>query len=428
MIKFKETNNPLFDGKKLDLDTIIPKYREHSAVYRPKDTWFDYNAWPSVCKADNGMLYAVSAAFSTEHACPFNKVAMYVSKNNGKTWSPPIVVVDTYVPDGHGGIMYLGDGKLIINYNAEPGDNMFIDYYYRVGMGEPRSLAKARQAMIDTYADAPAEKLIGGSHIIISEDYGFTWSEAQRMPVSNNHGICQCKDGTILFMGKECYVDTSPTLAPGVFDPKNRIDFESWDDYLARRGARRLNTSTALAPIYVMASTDGGKTWEKRGTCVLPDGLDWDKMYEPHLIELNDGTLLGSIRVDCGWQFENDYTVFLTRSTDGGYTWSKMEPTHIPGAPPHLMQHSSGKLIMTVGCRLEEDGYGEYCYVSNDNGKTWTEKYCINERSPNNDLGYPASVELDDGSVLTIYYQRYYDENTGKYDDKPCIMCTRWTL
>ena len=151
-------------------------------------------------------------------------------------------------------------------------------------------------------------------------------------------------------------------------------------------------------------------------------------MYEPHLIELNDGTLLGSIRVDCGWQFENDCTVFLTRSTDGGYTWSKMEPTHIPGAPPHLMQHSSGKLIMTVGCRLEEDGYGEYCYVSNDNGKTWTEKYCINERSPNNDLGYPASVELDDGSILTIYYQRYYDENTGKYDDKPCIMCTRWTL
>ena len=112
---YKECSNPIFEGKKLDLEAIIPTFREHHAVYRPKDTWFGYCAWPSVCRDENGTLYALSAAFGSEHVCPFNKVAMYISKNGGKTWSPPIVVADTYLPDGHGGITYLGNGKLIIS-------------------------------------------------------------------------------------------------------------------------------------------------------------------------------------------------------------------------------------------------------------------------------------------------------------------------
>ena len=153
MIKFKESNNPIFGGKKLDLDAIMPTTREHYPVYRPKDTWFGYCAWPSVCRDENGTLYALSSAFGSEHVCPFNKVAMYISKNNGKTWSPPIVVADTYLPDGHGGITYLGNGKLIINYGYMPGDIMFNENYTRIAMGEPRSLAKARCAYVDTYKD-----------------------------------------------------------------------------------------------------------------------------------------------------------------------------------------------------------------------------------------------------------------------------------
>ena len=92
------------------------------------------------------------------------------------------------------------------------------------------------------------------------------------------------------------------------------------------------------------------------------------------------------------------------------------------------MKHSSGKLICSVGCRIEEDGYGIYAYVSEDNGKTFTKKYVINDRSPNNDLGYPCSVELGDGSILTVYYMCYFDEETQKFDARPCIMSTRWTL
>ena len=428
MIKFKETSNPIFGGKKLDLDAIMPTTREHYPVYRPKDTWFGYCAWPSVCRDENGTLYALSAAFGSEHVCPFNKVAMYISKNNGKTWSPPIIVADTYLPDGHGGITYLGNGKLIINYAYMPGDIMFNENYTRINMGEPRSMAKARCAYVDTYKDIPPEKLIGASFIKISEDYGFTWSEPIRMPISNVHGLCQCKDGTLLYLGKEWFKDPSKTFEDGIFDEANRPQYNDWWDFVAKRGQRRMDEECDFTPMYIYESKDGGYTWKERAMLGDDNEIPWKYCHEPYLIELDDGTLLAAIRVESPDGDDNDYTVAISKSTDGGYTWTNKKVTHIPGAPPHILKHSSGKLICVVGCRRECDGFGEYGYISEDNGETWTEKYAILDKGPNYDLGYPCSVELDDGSIVTVYYHRYYDEKTDKFDDKPCIMCTRWTL
>jgi len=62
--------------------------------------------------------------------------------------------------------------------------------------------------------------------------------------------------------------------------------------------------------------------------------------------------------------------------------------------------------------------------VSYDLGKTWEEEYVLhnakNERDW--DLGYPSTVELRDGSLMTVYYQKYED-------DKKCsILCTKWRL
>ena len=38
-----------------------------------------------------------------------------------------------------------------------------------------------------------------------------------------------------------------------------------------------------------------------------------------------------------------------------------------------------------------------------------------------NDDGYPASVETDDGSILTVYCQQ------DPSDEMPSLMTTRWT-
>ena len=46
----------------------------------------------------------------------------------------------------------------------------------------------------------------------------------------------------------------------------------------------------------------------------------------------------------------------------------------------------------------------------------------IRDDAPNGDLGYPASLQMDDSTILTIYYQ------IDKPGEKTCLMGTFWTL
>jgi hypothetical protein len=82
--------------------------------------------------------------------------------------------------------------------------------------------------------------------------------------------------------------------------------------------------------------------------------------------------------------------------------------------------HSSGALICSFGRRCEP--FGEFAWVSYDGGETWEEEYAIDTNASDGDLGYPATVELDDGSLLTVYYQKLPG------DMKPSFLCTRWNL
>lgn len=111
-----------------------------------------------------------------------------------------------------------------------------------------------------------------------------------------------------------------------------------------------------------------------------------------------------------------------TRSTDGGRTWEPMTPTTLSGLPPHLLVLEDGRLLATYGRRTKtHGGYGEYASVSSDGGRTWDFEVKLSG-AKNYDLGYPATVELARGELLTVYYQQ---PPTG---GKPCIMATKWRL
>lgn len=426
------TDNSVYQGYRLEFPSNLPAVCEHHTVYRPKHTIFDYCAWPSACSDENGTIYAVSAAFRTSHTCPFGKLAMYISKDGGKTWSCPIVVVDSYCEDNIAGLCYLGNGRIALSWCSKPADINYNEVYNRlrgtIWGGHGSLQGDLRCAMVDCYPELPLEYLVGGSFIKVSEDYGLTWSEPVRLPVQNVLGATRCKDGTVLFLGKEYFASTERTFErfrSGV--PENRITADTWDEWAAKLYQSRWGDEVSNRPIYAYVSTDGGYTWEKRGECDKPEGLQWFNTSEPYALEQADGTLVGVMRVENEVGYENDFTVYLNRSTDGGYTWSPWECTHIAGSPPHLMEHSSGKLILTVSRRVRNP-MGQFALISEDGGRTWTKEYAINAQGVNYDLGQPATVELPDGSLATIYYQRYVDPETGVVDEKPCIMCTKWTL
>ena len=91
------------------------------------------------------------------------------------------------------------------------------------------------------------------------------------------------------------------------------------------------------------------------------------------------------------------------------------------GYPPHLLRLSNRWLLSTYAKRWSP--LGEYACVSRDDGKSWDvdNEIRLSEAS-NGDLGYPASVQLKDGTIWTVYYE------IDQPGEKPCLKGTHWRL
>ena len=147
------------------------------------------------------------------------------------------------------------------------------------------------------------------------------------------------------------------------------------------------------------------------------------------MAELPDGRLLGLIRIENTRNSTSpiedlgliNFSMMQTISEDGGRTWSPAAPLNFHGCPPHLLNHSSGALIGSYGYRQEP--YGERFMISRDGGDSWDYHYILRDDGPDRDLGYPSTVELGDGSLLTLYYQK-----PTAAGDKCSLLWSRWEL
>ena len=75
---------------------------------------------------------------------------------------------------------------------------------------------------------------------------------------------------------------------------------------------------------------------------------------------------------------------------------------------------------MTYGYRLAP--FGQRVAFSHDDGVTWDHDWIVRDDGPDSDLGYPSSVELDDGSLLTVCYQKVPG------DRKCSLLWSRWRM
>ena len=355
---------------------------KHGIVNRATEGYFCYQAWPSVCRDENGVLYAVCSGHRIAHVGPYGKNLMFVSHDEGETWSAPQIVNDTFLDDRDAGVLSMGDGKMLISwFNLQP------EFYWnREEEFSKGAYPDLMKAMYDHWHQLSPEDSFHGSFVRLSQDSGKTWGEKIRVPVTAPHGPIQLKNGDLFYIGK--------------------LHDENGDFHNS-------------LPIGVYKSENGGKDWSYLSTIPIPEGTIGDNFHEPHAVELPNGRILGAIRAQ-GANVAHTFTIYLTHSDDGGKTWSIPVSTDFCGSPPHLMLHSSGAVIMTYASRKSPD-FGERVRVSYDGGLTWSEETELNIVSPR-DLGYPATVELSDGSLLTVYYQRY--EN----DPYCSILYTKWSL
>jgi hypothetical protein len=84
------------------------------------------------------------------------------------------------------------------------------------------------------------------------------------------------------------------------------------------------------------------------------------------------------------------------------------------GHPADLIQLADGRLMATYGIRQRshtEPGGIRACF-SNDNGETWDigSEIQIRKDFLNMDVGYPESIQLYDGSLLTVYYYNLFNK------------------
>lgn len=155
-------------------------------------------------------------------------------------------------------------------------------------------------------------------------------------------------------------------------------------------GALRLSTYTGDAT-WVLRSTDGGVTWGDP-VLVRPAGGT-----ETALLHLGAGRWLAACRVQ-----PSGYLELLT-SADDAHSWTAAGFLTLPGMhPAHLLRLADGRILLTYGNRCSGH-LGIDIRLSADEGATWTAPARLAE-SPHGDSGYPATVQLSDGRLVTAYY------------------------
>lgn len=317
---------------------------------------FNYFGWPTIARLKDGRLAVCASGFRMRHICPFGKACISYSDDEGETFTLPAPVIDTPLDDRDGGITPFGEsGAIVTSFNNTTG-------FQRIN-----ARFTLAYAYLDTVSDEDEEKYVA-SNFRISYDNGKTFGPIYKSPVTSPHGPIELSDGTILYVGRNFQKDNARGKDDGV-------------------SAYRLNL-------------DG--TMELLGRIELEGHFEGEKeiFCEPHAIELSDGRILLHIRTHT---YTGVLTIYQTISCDGGRTWEKPYPIaeSDEGAPPHLMRHSSGVIVCSYAKRVAP--FEVKAMFSFDEGKTW-EKKTILTTNGCNDFGYASTVELKDGSMLTVFY------------------------
>ena len=362
---------------------------KHGIVCRLPGERFSYFGWPTVARLDDGTLLVASSGLRSQHVCPWGKTVLNVSTDDGRTWSPSRVINDSPLDDRDAGIVNLGGKRLLVTWFATDNRLSYSKGEYKTWVDDEEFARWG--TTLGALSDAVANRHLG-SWIMLSHDAAATWGAPIRVPVSTPHGPIRLRNGDLLYLGKP---------------------FGTWDDM-------------SNASITAARSTDGGLTWEMLGSVPVYPGTAPDNYHEPHVLELPSGTLLGMIRIENSGSKDLkaagllDFSIMQTESADGGRSWSVPKPLGFHGSPPHLLRHSSGLLILTYGYR--QAPLGQRVALSRDDGKTWDHDWIIRDDAPGWDLGYPSTVELADGSLFTVCYQK------AAASEKCSLLWSRWKL
>jgi Neuraminidase (sialidase) len=302
--------------------------------------------FPVLIRLHDGKLMAVLRG-GAPHIGVKGRLDVITSTDDGKTWSAPRTAIDGPEDDRNPAFGQLSNGDLLLGYAVIHG-------YDDTGL---KLLANSRN-----------ERKVDGVYLMRSSDGGKTWSKPQIIEAT--HAL-QKSGATISPFGKIVQLSDGTILMS--------VYYEFFDD----RGNQD----------FVFRSHDGGRSW---GEPVLVG----QHVNETALLVLPDGRILAAMRSEKGAHLS------VASSKDQGRTWTA--PVQVTGDNEHpadMIGLKNGDILLTYGERNAP--FGVEAILSHDGGKSWdsSTKVKLANDASNRDCGYPSSVQLPNGKIVTLYYQ-----------------------
>jgi hypothetical protein len=278
--------------------------------------------------------------------------------DEGAHWTWPQTVLDGPIDDRDAGVVETANGTLLVTTFTSLAYVPILD---KATDWDPKELAEWRAAHDRVGPDQRQQAL--GVWMTRSTDGGVTWSGRFDSLVNSPHGPIALADGRLLYAGKELWREP------------NRVG--------------------------VCQSEDDGQTWKWLADIPTRDGDSHRDYHELHATETANGQLIVHIR---NHNRKHERETLQCESSDGGTTWSQPRSIGVWGLPSHLLRLQDDRLLMSYGHRRQP--LGNQARLSEDGGRTWSQPISISSDATSSDLGYPSTVQLSDGSLLTLWYEK----------------------
>ena len=336
-----------------------------------------YHGWPTLTRRSSGELLLVCSGGRQSHVCPFGRVELMRSHDNGTTWSWPRVVLDGPIDDRDAGVLETAKRTILITTFTSLAYERLLTDAQQAKSWDAAQLQRWEAAHRRVSSEQRQGEL--GTWILRSTDGGTTFSRPYDCLVNSPHGPIQLNDGRILYAGKQLYRD----------NPR----------------------------IGVCESTDDGKSWNWLAEIPARPGDDPRKYHELHAVETTDQRIVAHIR---NHNAANAGETLQSESVDHGRSWSLPRSIGVWGLPSHLLRLRDNRLLMSYGHRRPP--FGNQVRISENNGRNWSSPILISGDGAAGDLGYPTTVQLDETTMLTVWYEKL---STSSF---AVLRQARWSL